>query len=207
MPALMIGADPPEEISKEIYGLKEKVIDICGSQQQADEPPHMTFVVNNFSSAEAVDRYLEMIARRFNPFNVVVNGITHFPHEKSGTYMLHAVIEKSHELQLLQEEIVADTSEFRQGSLLREYLEQNIPDYKYEDKELENIKKWGYPYVGENWEPHITIAILEPECCEKIKEIEETGFRYEFPLNEFTLFSYLRVWKPEKRYKLGKPAP
>jgi hypothetical protein len=204
MTAFLIGIDPPSEVKRDIYRLKNRVIEACGHQQQVDEPPHCTFVVNNFTSLEDVDRALRKTVRNSSPFDVNMSGVAYFPPEQSGTYMIHAGIGRSKELQNLQIKVVSETAGFRNGCLLREYLEKNVPKYRYTKTELANIKNLGYPYVGGNWSPHISIAILDPKAFEKIgKELIGTKLDYRFPLENVTLFAYDNKWKPFRNYKLG----
>ncbi len=205
MPAFMIGINPPEEVRSEIYRLKKRIIERVGYQQQVNEPPHCTLVGNNFSTLADVDNALKNLASEFSPFDVEVNGIACFPPEQSGTYTTYATIRKTKELEDLQRRVVNGTSQFKQGCLLQEYLKRIVPDYKYKPEELDNIKKYGYLYVGENWIPHITIAILSPETFGKIGDkLTKTEIQYTFPLSEITLFTYKDKWHPFKAYKLGE---
>jgi len=204
MQALLIGIDPPKEVKNEIYRLKKRVIDTSCYQQQANEHPHCTFVVNNFTSVDEVDEALKEVAGAFSPFDIDVNGVAYFPPEQSGTYMTYAKVTKSKKLEDLQRRVVVDTSRFRQGCLLQEYLKRNVPGYKYKPGELDNIKKYGFLYVGENWSPHISVAILDPEAFEKVgEELIRTDLRYAFPLKAVTLFTYKDKWQPFRTYKLG----
>ena len=205
MPALLIGFDPPEEISKEIYRLKSRVKEACGQQQQVDEPPHCTFVVNNFTDIKAVDDILKSVCLGFSPLDISIKNITYFPPEKNKAWMMHAAIEKNVKLQGLQNEIIAKTSAYRQGCLLCNYLQKNIPDYRYSKEEKKDIGQYGYPYVGKNWQAHISVAILDENAFRKIgNELTGTAFQHKFKLKEITLFIYADKWVPYKTYKLGR---
>ena len=205
MPALLIGFDPPEEISKEIYRLKSKVKEACGKQQQVDEPPHCTFVVNTFTDINAVDNILKSVCSGFSTLDISIKDIAYFPPEKNKAWMMHAVIEKNIRLQELQKEIIAKTSICRQGCLLCDYLQKNIPDYQYSEEEKKDIGQYGYPYVGKNWEAHISIAILDKKAFDKIgNDLIGTAFQHKFKLKEITLFIYTDKWVPYKVYELGK---
>lgn len=205
MQSLLIGIDPPENVKKEIYRLKSRVVKFCGSQQQVNEPPHCTFVVNNFTDKDSVDRILERIAKDFHPFDIATDKIAYFPPEdSSGLYMVHFPIQKTKELERLQEKVVIETSKYSCGCLLKEYLQRNVPGYKYTQEELTNIEKYGYLYVGRNLKPHISMAILDPKCFGKIgKEIMSCGLTFQFPFTEVTLFTYDGSWKPYKKFNLG----
>ena len=202
VPAYLIGIDPPEDLKKEIYRLKNRVLEVCGEQQQVNEPPHCTFVVNNFSGEKEIDETLRKLVQGISPFYVDVNGITYFPPEQSGFYMVHASIRKTGELEKLQKRIVTDTSGFRQGSLLQEYLKTNVPAYKCMPEELANLERYGFPYVGKNWKPHISIAILDTEAFDKVgEELTKTELNYRFFLREIVLFGYENKWKPLRTYR------
>jgi len=205
MPALLIGFDPPGEVCKEIYRLKSRVKEACGQQQQVDEPPHCTFVVNNFSDIKAVDDILKSVCLGFSPLDISMKNITYFPPEKNKAWMVHAAIERNIRLQELQKEVIDKTSAFRQGCLLCDYLQRNIPDYQYSEEEKKDIQQYGYPYVGANWQAHISVAILDEGAFKKIgKELTGTAFQHKFKLKEITLFIYTDKWVPYKTYKLCK---
>lgn len=205
MQALLIGIDPPEKIRKEIYRLKNKVIDSCGYQQQINEPPHCTFVVNNFTDIDSVSDVLENISGDFSTFDLNVQNIRYFPPKQSETWMVYAAIKKNKTLQELQRRVVVETSKYRKGCLLCDYLKKHISKHQYTDEETRNIKRFGFLYVGTNWQPHISIAILDEEAFRKIgEEIIKTDFRYTFKLKKMTLFTYKDKWVPYKTYKLSK---
>jgi hypothetical protein len=203
MQALLIGLDPPGIIKKEIYRLKNKVIDKCGYQQQVKESPHMTFLVNNFTNIGKVDKVLKKVTRHYSTFNVEVNGITYFHPKKSGTYILYLVVKKSENLERLQKEIVVETYKFSHGCLLQDYLRNNIPGYRYTREERTNIKNYGFPYVGRNWIPHISIAILSSECFKIVvgEDILKTKFQHSFTLKKIDFFKYNQRWHTFKNYR------
>jgi 2'-5' RNA ligase len=207
MPAFLIGIDPPEVYRRDIVRLKDMIRREAGLQQQLDEPPHCTLVLNNFVELDRVDDALRRIALTYSPMQVeLLKEIRYFPPRRSGAYMVHARVRRTPTLRKLQERIVTDTApaRFVKDPLLPRYLRANVPGYQYTGEELANNKRFGYPYVGENWIPHISLGILARPAFRRVwPELEQADAHYEFPLREITLFEYKKRWEPMKRYELS----
>jgi hypothetical protein len=202
MQALLIGINPPKELTEKINSYKSKVKNLCGYQDEIDVPPHLTFVVNNFSDLNSVDEVLKRLVHDYSPFIVDVDGMGYFPQMKKRA--LHAKVAKTPILEELQRRIVIDTARLSQGCLLQEYMRNHNPGFEYIGKEAENVSKYGYPHVGEIWQPHITIAILDEPCFERIgRKLLSEKIKDRFELEYVTCFTYDNNWKPWKNYKLG----
>ena len=119
--------------------------------------------------------------------------------------VLYAHVISTSQLQELQERVVIGTSKFRSGSALQEYMEKHNPGFEYKGKEVENIEKYGFPHVGSNFTPHITVAIMDADCYNKIgKDILDDEMKFKFVLGNVTVFTYDNGWKPFRNYELGR---
>jgi hypothetical protein len=202
MQALLIGINPPEKLKEEICKHKSEVKKLCGYQDEIDVTPHLTFVVNNFSDLNSMDGVLQGLVHDFSPFIVEVDGMGYFPQMKKRA--LYANVVNTPILEELQRRIVIDMAKIRHGCLLQEYMRNHNPDFKYTGKEAENVNKYGYPHVGEIWQPHITVSILDEPCFERIeRKLLSEKIKDKFELGYITCFTYDNNWKPWKNYKLG----
>ena len=173
MPAYLVGINPPVDVERKVLELKKKVIGACGHAQQVDEPPHMTFVVNDFSDFDSIDNALRNIAGRHKPFEVILRSLEHFPPEKSGSYILHLPAKPSPEMSNLQHDVIDATSKFRRGSMLAGWLKKHAANYNFDEEEKANIERYGYPYVDVNFFPHVTVAILSKDEYSKVSHMFE----------------------------------
>jgi len=203
--AVLVGIDPSREVKREIQKLKNVIRESVGYQLQINEPPHMTFVVNNFNNIQEVERRIDNIAKNFPPFEINIKRIKYFdPKKSSSKYIIYAEVEKSRFLSDLQKRILVETAPYRRGCLLKDFLEKNLSCYRYDSSELRNIDLYGYPYAGTNWNPHLTVAILENEAFKKIrKQIIKDHLGFCFLCREITMFSYSEKWHPYKKFALG----
>jgi len=202
MQALLVGINPPKKLNDKICRYKSEVKKLCGYQDEVDVPPHITFVVNNFSNLNSMDRILKGLVHDFSPFVVEVDGMGYFPQMRKRA--LYARVIKTPILEKLQRRIVIDTTKLSQGCLLQEYMRMHNPDFKYISEEAENVNKYGYPYIGEIWQPHVTVAILDESCFESVgRKLLSENIKDRFELEYVTCYTYDNNWKPWKNYKLG----
>ncbi len=198
---LLIGIDPPRSLKSVILDLKTLVLARCGVQNQVAELPHLTFVGNNFTDINSVAEALAEI--QIPKIEIIIDGISYFPPEKTGKYIIHLNVQKNAALQKLQQKIVEATSPYHVGCILCDYLALHMPNYKYTATETRNAKKYGFPYFGPNWQPHFTIGELDKACFDKIGEtLLKTKIHQKFLLKQFTLFTYKNGWKPYRSYGL-----
>ena len=118
--------------------------------------------------------------------------------------MVHAGFLRNDALNQLQRLIVEKTSKYRDGCLLCDYLKNNVPKYKYTEEEKRNVGLFGFPYVGDSWEPHISVSILDETSFNKIgNDLTNTKVECAFKMDKITLFVHEGNWVPFKTYKLG----
>lgn len=212
MPELMVGIEPVSHIGEEIKKIRKLIVDISGKRQRlrfTEECPMIICVVNNYTKTDDLDRFLEQFAGKTGYFDIVIDGLDYFHHEGADRYIIQANVSKTHELQQLQEGIATGMSRFSDGSLMQECLEHELDGFNYTGTELVNIKEYGFPYVGENWSPHINIAVLDQSGFEKtlprsINTLVNMENLYDFPMKsrlmELTLYRYDHGWTALKRY-------
>lgn len=206
---LLIGIDPPAEVSKRIRDIKQQISRVSVNQQLVRENPHITMLVNNYTNLEAVSRALEELTQRYSPGNATVEAIRHWPGEENMDFRtLHAPIGVDRHLAKLQQQIAEVTEPYRRGSLLKEYHDENLPDRSFNKQEMANIDLYGYPYIGSTpapWAPHLTVGILDKDAYKKIgEEIMGTQLNGGFDVNKLTLFRGVegKGLVPHKTFKL-----
>ncbi len=191
----------PDEVSVEIVNLK-RMIGRTGSHLQIDEPPHITFVVNRFDDSPAFHDSLSSIAKKAKAVEIKIRGFGYLAMGKSHTLVYARVL--CPDLGNLQKEIAMKTSGFRRGSMLDEYLKRNMEGHAYSPEEMSNLMNYGYPYIGRNWMPHITLAIARNRSIPEIRSmLGAVDLDKTITADRITLFEYRNGWVPAKHYKLN----
>jgi hypothetical protein len=201
MQALKVGIEPVSNVKESIIKIRQEVADKSGTPSNNAISPHITCLINSFENYEDVDSYLGWIADRFYSFPITINGIKYFHLKAADKYIVQAGVEKTDDLQRLQENIVLDTSIVKHGHLMQEIMESGIKGFKYTGREALNNERFGSPYFGENWEPSIDIAVLDKEGFDKVKDdLVKIDIEYRFPLMDIALYKFRGKWMFDKRY-------
>jgi 2'-5' RNA ligase len=204
----LIGIHPPRNVVNRVKSIKSKVLKKLGFQNQANIEPHITFNLNDFESIDSIDAVMKEICLRFKPIRVRVEGLTTFPRSNDEDVVVYSVIEPKSELRRLQKALTKELSSFRIGENLRSYLENNPSITQLDDRQVKTSKKYGYPFIGRFWIPHMSIAFIDASKFDQIKEeIMKERIDEEFLLKELTVFIYNNEshnWEPLRTYSLKK---
>lgn len=145
---------------------------ICGTQQYLDDSPHLTLYVGDFNYSEAL---YQAVGRELSKIGSVgIEGWTRFmddPVTGGHTLVLEVSSDGLEKLKKLQCDIVQATRPFRRQATLERYRDTS----RFSEVMLENLQRHGFPFVGEIWRAHYTIASFEKQAFEavwqKLKEL------------------------------------
>ncbi len=195
---------PPAPIAKKVNELKQWVIERCGILEESLSIAHITLNLNRFPNIELVDKALSECCATFPPIEIAVEGLNTFPGQ---TTVAYAYIMPNPALQQLQERIANALAPLHDGEHLREYLTPKR--YIFTTGQILASEKYGYPYIGHGWQPHMTIAFFDDKNFQKAgKELLTKPIEGKFTVHEITLLSLQQAdgtwqWKPFRVYPLG----
>ncbi len=190
MEKYFIALEPEENLTALVNEQKNLVRELVGEQKYLSEQPHFTLFVLTFKDVKEILPKLGEIANNLTKFPVKICGLHVFYDDiqTNGNTITYSVSrENNNYLKKIQLELINSINDFN----TKEFISRNDKIYKkMSDVEKANTDKYGFPFVGENWLPHITIASIEKDKFEKVlKRLIKNEIRGEF------LLSYLSLYK------------
>ena len=148
---------PHEKISSLIKEWKSSVLTELGYQTYCTHPPHLTLFTLDIQDHLASDalKSLGTIVSKFLIENIRIVRPACFSSDPmtKKTSLIYEV-EKSFGMAKLQESLILALQEFRDVN--------NISlDGSFSTEQLRNHRNLGYPFLKNNWLPHLTIASIE----------------------------------------------
>ena len=149
--------EPKHESLKTIRLWKKIIKKNFKDQKYLNHPPHSTIAVFDFKKKIDINNLknsLKKIRIKKSIYIKILKSSIFYndPITKGDT--LHFLIKKNKELIILQKKILKEFSKYNK------FIKKNkkIRDIKFN----QNLKKFGYPFVGKEWLPHFTIASIKP---------------------------------------------
>lgn len=168
MVVYVITLEPEKRLKKEITRIKDEVRHLVGDQLYLLDEPHLTLYIGQFGNVrvfeEAFEKLVETLRAKPKRVNLEIVGWASFKDDSiTGRDTLVCDFAKKHipALQEIQMEIVTCLSRFRRPGLIRRY--QSVYD-RLGPGERENLDNFGYPFVGEIWKPHFSIASFDKKA-------------------------------------------
>lgn len=175
----------PAGIISKIRKLKKLVIRTCEESFLATEEPHITMNHNRFYNVGYVDKILANICKSTKSISATTNGIITWPHKYGRSALFYGVVESNPALTHLQREMSEKFAHLREGGDVREAVQDKV---ELTETEIADSERYGYLMVGKNWIPHISVAVLNPDCIKKIGEqLLSTEFNETFVINKIDL--------------------
>lgn len=200
MPTYVITLIPEKKLCNIILNLKNKAKKIVGNQLYIDDLPHITLYIINVKES-FFDDFEEKISLK--KFNIYISGWLNFlndPITKKNTITFR--IKKNKEIDKYQKDIINLFDNIKKNVSKR--YKKMYPSLNKEFKN--NIELYGYPFIGNIWKPHISIASFDKESFNKIydnfKKIDINGSYYIDSLNIYKLDENKNKLKLLKRIKM-----
>lgn len=166
MTTYAIALEPEKSLYDKVLKLKDIAKSLAGKQQYLDDPPHVTIYVGDFKPKFNWEYSFAKIIDSINNVSVRVNGwhkFTSDPITKKDT--LVCSIEPSDQLKSVQSTVIEFLSKYKSPVLAARYKSvYNNLQKAYQ----ENLDKYGFPFVGNVWKPHIGIASFSHEAFDKV---------------------------------------
>ena len=170
---------PNNKLKKVIIGLKREVKKNFGTQKYLSHIPHCTLCVLHVSNL-----LLQSVKKK----NLKVKHIKEFKIEKTDVFFNDPVTKGNTLIIKIKKNKFLSSMQLQVLKLMKKYLIKkkiNLLNLKMKN----NFKKYGYPFVGNHWIPHITVGSLNLDS-KKITKYAEGLFKFsrEITVNNLCLF-------------------
>ena len=162
MNAQFFALKPDAALTSFISECKETAKALVGPQKYLNDPPHLTLYVGSFKYDNEMFTAINSEVA-FSPMTIELNGwTTFFDDPVTGGHSLVIEVSEPSLLQLrkLQMRLVAVANRFRQPGILERYADQS----RYSAVMKASVNQFGFPFVGDIWRAHFTIASFDKAC-------------------------------------------
>ncbi len=165
-----ISIDPSPSFSKIIDGYKAQVRGLVGDQQYLAEPPHMTAYLACFADGDKAGQAAAQLARQLDTFEIAITGWHVFdadPMTQRRTLVVDFTPQSQAYLRTLQIQIAeALAGTYDTDATLARYAA--VFD-KFSEVQRQAARKFGFPFMGDDWHPHFTIASIDPTAWQTVR--------------------------------------
>jgi hypothetical protein len=167
MPTYVFAIRPEKELFEKIIKIKSIARRIAGNQLYLDDEPHITIYVAMLKeTGEWIGELKNALSGKLAKETFTVNGWHVFENDAiTGFDTLVCEISGRKSLGDIQMTVVSELEGFRDKSIPERYLKTPTTLPKEFRK---SIDKHGYPFVGDIWKPHISIASFEKKDLIKV---------------------------------------
>lgn len=188
---LVFALSPESVLDEAIRRAKSKTRAIAGDQTYLSHPPHLTFYVSAFGSVDQIlDRCATVVSTWKKP-KLKIQGWHVFQGDVltgSQTLVCEIADECLKALRSYQAELIQEISGHRSVELSSRRYRPYFDSFSIARQQA--VESVGYPFVGEDWIPHLTIASIEPSRWESVwEQLEPEPPTGEFECTQLTLYT------------------
>jgi|AntDeeMinimDraft_4_1070355.scaffolds.fasta_scaffold01511_5 2'-5' RNA ligase len=182
MTEYVVTLTPDERAVEEIKSLKSRLRDMVGQQQYLDDEPHVTLYVGDLD----IDRKSSLDLPFLRRPTFEITGWEVFRDDTvTGNHTLVCRIQ-SQGIHEYQKEVAATLESSRRRPMIGRF-EKTYDDF--DERRRENLTEYGYPFIGEGWKPHLTIASIDPSDFQKVwEELEDEAPIGEYEFESVTVY-------------------
>lgn len=200
---LLVALEPPKKLSESIMGLRKYIVKKTGKDLYGKHKPHVTLYVNTFNKFSEVDEIITKVAKNYKKFEVNGEGIhTFFDDNLSGGHTVVYKLGENKKLQKLQKDIMLKLVKLRTDDQEKWCLEKSD---NWPKQQLDNIKKFGFPYSYKDYIFHASIGAIPKETYKKtIGFLERKSKKFKWKVGSITVYIMLGDdgFVPYKKYDL-----
>ena len=170
-----VALEPDARLSPLIQDFKNRTRSIAGEQLYLGDPPHLTVYLAAFPSTDVLLERWPQVAARHDDLAVNLVGWHVFDADAlTGCQTLVCNIAKYDKARLrkLQREIVDLLAPVRDLAASAERFAPRM-EFLNDDQRL-CIERYGFPFLGDGWEPHFTIGSIRPADWPAVWQALET---------------------------------
>lgn len=151
--------EPTGALREMVAEAKRWVTAAAGARTYLVDPPHATLLAGSYPDAARLEPLLAAISRAEPPVRLRTTGMMVFEHDTraGGAHTVALRVEPTAQLSHLQRRIA--------DALAGEQARASAPDATDmpDPRWRESMSRYGWPFVGAHWVPHLTIAALDGE--------------------------------------------
>lgn len=188
MEAYYIALNPDHNFSNFINKQKDTIKNLIGPQLYLKDPPHITLFLFKTDNPTSILQEIKELSLALTKIKLSIKDLHVFYNDKwtggnTITYNFHE--NDVDNLKQIQIQLINKVHKQIEPFFTEQYKNYN----DYSELEKSNINKFGFPFVGENWIPHITLASIEKDKFDIIFEkIKQTTFPEELTINAINLY-------------------
>jgi len=156
-----IAFEPEEELVGQILKQKEFVRDSIGEQKYLSDPPHFTLYLFSCDNIDEVISKLNGVVNNLKRFSVSLTGFHVFYDDivTGGHTITYGLDDSSVRiLRGIQIKVINSIKEFNTNV---RFSNSSSSYGKMPNLQKANCDLFGFPYVGDIWVPHITVASID----------------------------------------------
>ena len=156
-----IALTPEQKLYKKIAAVKSYVLRTYGDHTYLLDPPHTTLCVGTTNDPEETARELEAFAKKSSRINFQIIDWLIFANDKvtrSSSLVLKFNENCIKPLRQIQAGVLSAVAPSRHKVYANRYKE-----IKFSGLEKDNLDRFGFPYIGDIWIPHIGICSMPDE--------------------------------------------
>lgn len=160
---IFVAFEPDEATARQVDVYKDRVRELVGDQLYLSDPPHMTLYLAMYGDADQMIDSARKCAQQIAAPQFAVSGWHTFygdPLTGRNTLVLDFSEADRRRLRQTQVEIVSALATNRDAVATLERFRSRWSSLSRGEQEA--CCRWGFPYVGDGWHPHLTIASIDP---------------------------------------------
>ena len=174
---------PEEPFTSELVLWKNKIRKDFPKQPYTDHPPHLTLIkLDSIDETEAIKK-LSSLSEKLGSIKVEVDSRNVFLNDAfTGGHTIYFGLKQSNSLMKLQILIADALAPIKKNTNLSNNFKNDSLLYR-------SNKNYGFPYVGDHWIPHFTVASLTTNKRKKIlKNFLSLPASFDFEINRFSIW-------------------
>jgi len=164
-----LALEPDEAFTRRVLAYKERVRRLVGDQLYLADPPHLTLYVADFPAQRDMVGAIGELCRHLAAPAVTIPGWHVFEADQltgNHTLVCDVTPDTRAALRHVQHEAVAAAAPLRDQQTSRARYDKTWP--RLSPEEQAGVERFGFPFVGSVWHPHVTVASVRPEYWQAV---------------------------------------
>lgn len=158
---MFLGLEPDARLSERICKYKRRVHALVGPQTFLDHPPHLTLYLAAFANGASVADAVALVVRELSAVRTsIVGWHTFWADQLTGRHTLVCQLddETVNKLREVQHSVISALAPLRHLKVTANRYANRLASLS--PIEQASIASSGFPFTGEHWHPHLTIASI-----------------------------------------------